>query len=154
MQDAISELRLLTRITTSFWYDILCVLTCIPWKLQLVYRRSTYRMTYLLQRYLFSGLELDCGVMAPNMQSSLLLISHLCLLTCTCITSKVIQGHSAHRMTALQSVFLWYNTVCKCRMPVPYDWILHFAFTAKDAFTRTKLASYTTHNVIPINLVH
>ena len=44
----ITELWLQTCITAAFWYDILCVLTFITWKLQVVSGDCTYRMTALL----------------------------------------------------------------------------------------------------------
>ena len=46
--DTIGELWLQTRITIAFWCDILCALTLITAKLQVVYGRSTYRTTPLL----------------------------------------------------------------------------------------------------------
>ena len=42
------ELWIQTRITTTFRYYILCILRLITHKLQVLYRRSTYRMTALI----------------------------------------------------------------------------------------------------------
>ena len=47
MQDMIGKLSLQTRFTTSFWYNILYVLTLITRKLEAVYGRCTYQTTAL-----------------------------------------------------------------------------------------------------------
>ena len=44
----IAELWVQTRITTTFRYDILCVLTLVTQKLQVICGHSTYRMTAIL----------------------------------------------------------------------------------------------------------
>ena len=48
MQDIIGKLWIQTCITTSFWYDILCVLTLVTRKLLVICRCCTHQTTALL----------------------------------------------------------------------------------------------------------
>ena len=82
-------------VTTSFRYDILCVLILITPKIQIVYGHSTYRMTALLQRCLCSVLELDMRydwqVMAPNTHHNLKTTGHVWMF---CMSNNYYQEHS------------------------------------------------------------
>ena len=103
----ISKLWIQTHIATSFWYNILCILTLITWKLQVVHGCSTYRMTDILSEMSIFFIKLNARynwwVMIPNMHRSLFLISHLCVLTHIHVTWKlqVTYRRSAYWMTAL-----------------------------------------------------
>ena len=55
-----------TLITTSVRYDILCVLTLITHKLQVVYGRSTYWMTALLLKMCISCVRAGCKIWLVN----------------------------------------------------------------------------------------
>ena len=76
------ELWIQTRITAIFQHYILCVLTLITQKLQVVYRSSTYKMMLYYQRCPISVLEQDARydwqAMVPNMHCCVFPISHLC----------------------------------------------------------------------------
>ena len=106
MRDTMSELWIQTRITISFRYDILCVLTVITRKLHVVdVLHSAWLLCY--QRCIFSMLELDVRydwqVMVPSTHRSLFLIINLCVLTYITWKLQVIYGHSAYWMTTLLS---------------------------------------------------
>ena len=97
-----------------FQYDFLCPLTLITRKLQVVYGRSTYRMTVLLSRMSIFCVRDDARynwqVIAPNTHCSVLPMSHLCLLTFITWKLLVIYGCSAYWTTALllKTFFVWY----------------------------------------------
>ena len=85
---AACELRLVsyssTPIVVSFWHIILCVLTCITWKLYRAYMDVLHvhiKQLLYYQGYFFSGLELHASyiwwVMAPNIHHGLFPISHI-----------------------------------------------------------------------------
>ena len=110
MQDTIGEVRSQTSKVTFSWYDIFCVPTLITRKIQVVYGRSTYRITAPLCMYtvcLFSALEMnekfEWRVMASNTRRSRFLISHL---------------RSAHRTTAMLSrtLFVWFRVTWEIRL--------------------------------------
>ena len=107
MWDTTGELWIQTRITASFWYDILCILTTRNSK-----ATGCIWMFYISNEYLqsempISVLELDARyelwVMIPNMHHSLCPINHLCIVTCIMWKLEVICGRSAYRTTAILS---------------------------------------------------
>ena len=62
MWDMISELWIQTRITTTFWYDILCVITLITQKLQVICGFFTYGMTALHSELSIFCVRVGCGI--------------------------------------------------------------------------------------------
>ena len=131
-------------IVTTFHYNILCVLTIISRKLQVIYRRSTYRTTVL---------ELDVRynwhVMALNKHRSVLPISHLCILTCIACKLKVIYGCSAYRTTALLlEMFLeWIRVAWEIRLEI-------YSPRHTSVLLDTTLCKYTAGSYIHHHLVH
>ena len=95
-----------------FLINILCVLTLVTRKLQVICRRSTYRMTALL-----SGMSIVCvkaGCKMQNIYHSLFPISHFRVYSVLRhITWKlqVICGRSANRTTAIlsETFFVWFR---------------------------------------------
>ena len=77
MQSMTSELRIQTCIMVSFWYAILCILTCTCCR--------HWMMALLYQRCYFCGLGLfetfDRRAVAPDMHHSLFLMQHYVLIT-------------------------------------------------------------------------
>ena len=69
MQVTIGKLWVQTCITTTFWYDILCVLALVTRKLQLVFGRSTYWMTALLSEMSISCVRAGCKIQMASYTS-------------------------------------------------------------------------------------
>ena len=134
------ELWLQTRITVTFWYTILCILTCITWKLQVVYEHSTYQMTVLLSEmsisWVRSAFEMWLVRYGSKHSSSLFPIHHLwalmrnlkttgCIPT-GCLHIKWLLYSQRHSFCGLElyersnwrvmapniRLYLWYNLVC------------------------------------------
>ena len=124
MWGTISKLWIQTHITITFWCNIFCVLTLITWKLQFVYRRSTYRMTALLLAMSTFCVELDVRykwwVMSRNIHHSLSSVSHLYVYILQCITwnLQVKCGRSAYQTTAMSSetLFVWLRVAWEIRL--------------------------------------
>ena len=57
IHDITTRLQIPTFITTAFWNHILCRFTLITWKLQVVYRHSTYQLYCL--RSISPGMKMD-----------------------------------------------------------------------------------------------
>ena len=109
MWDKIGELWFQTRIITSFWYNILCVLTLITQKRQVIHCIWMFHISsaWLLcyWRCLFPVLELDVRydwwAITPNMHHSPFSISNLYILTRITWKLQVIYEHSAYWTTPL-----------------------------------------------------
>ena len=107
MQDTIGELWIQTHITTSFQYDILCILTLLTWKVQVVYGCCTYQMTPLVFEISIFCIKAGCKIQLVSYASKhalqCLLINHLCIHTLLSWKLEVIHGYSAYQMTGLPS---------------------------------------------------
>ena len=110
MRYMIGELWIQTCIATTFRYNILCVLTRITRKLQVVCRHATYWMTALLSKMFIFFVRAGCEIWMASYVSKHALQSLsdkplLCIQILRHITWKlqVIRGSSAHRMTATLS---------------------------------------------------
>ena len=107
---------LLTHITVSYPYAILCILTRISGKLQVAYGRSVHIERQLYYRKcLFWGVRAACKIQLATFgsihSSQFLLIQHLCVLPRISWKLLVICGGSAYWTTALLSeIFLvWFR---------------------------------------------
>ena len=120
MWDTMGELWIQTDIATTFWNDILCVLTLLTQKIHVVYGCSTYWTIALLLEMSFFYVTVGCEIWMLTYGSKhapqSLSISHLCICTCTycrCITWKlqVICGRSTYRMTGMlsETFFVWFR---------------------------------------------
>ena len=151
MRDTISELHIQTHNTTSFPYDILCVLTLVTRKLQVMYGQSTYWITALLLEMSIFGVKPGCqrrvawGTLYPTgeLWPHTHMIQH-------CVS--ILQAHTY--------IAIWYVGTHDNKTHIPNDW-LHTTHQTTvfllmmHHFIRTKLASYNTHcSVFSINCVH
>ena len=114
-----------TCITTTFQYNILCVLAHKFYIL--THTCSTYWTTARLSEmsilYVRAGCEIHVWLasythVAPNMHCSVFSIRHLCILTHIVWKLLVVHKCSAYRMTALLSeTFLeWFRVACVIRL--------------------------------------
>ena len=175
MWETIGELWIQTRITTTFQYYILCILTLTTQKLQVLLRSSISRMSAVLSVKSISVLELyaryDWWIMATNTHCSLFPISHWCLFTCISQKLQIIYGTSAYWMTVLLlktflewlriaqevrldsysprnvSIVLWYSIVCVHCKAIHTSW---FSTQLPIASKSLTLQLHTTHQTMAL----
>ena len=87
MQNMIGELQIQTRIAITFQYGILCALTVVTWKQQVICECSTYQTTALVSEMSIFCVRVGCKIQnvsyTSNMHCSIFPVSHLCLYSCT-----------------------------------------------------------------------
>ena len=134
MWDVIDELWIQTLIATTFRYNILCMLTRISRKLQLICRHSTYQMTaILLEMSIFcvrAGCKIQIVSYASKHASQSLSNKPFLLIQCNLKISGrmwafsisndcyIIRGILCVLRVAHVPVVLWYNIVCICCKPI------------------------------------
>ena len=152
IHSSIGELWCQTYITTPFRYDILCILTLIVWKLQVVYGTSTYQMTALLLEMPIFWVRRACEIQlvryGSKHASQSLSDKPFCILTCVTWRLQVVYEHSAYQTTALV-LSTFPCVVYSCMRP-------HWRATAPDmhrSFSGTTLCGYTANAYIHCYLV-
>ena len=117
--------RMKTRNTTTFRYIILCILTLVTRKLQVVCWRSRYAMTPLLSEMSIfcvrGGWQILMVRYASNVHRSLFPISYFCIysvLRHINLKTQVICGSLAYRTTAilLETFFLWFKVALEIQL--------------------------------------
>ena len=123
MQDTIGKLWIQICITTTFQYNILCVLTLLTWKVQVICGRSTYQKTALLLEIAIFCVRAECEIGTSKHASQSLCDKPFLHIQCTYsrhITWKlqVIYGRSAYRMTAIlsETFFVWFRVALEIRL--------------------------------------
>ena len=107
MQDTIGELYIQNRITTTFRYNILCVLTLVTQKLQVLCRRSTYQTTVLLSKMSIFCVRAGWGILLVSYASQHTLQS----LSNKPFVSMQLYGHFTYWTTAKlsETFFVWFR---------------------------------------------
>ena len=123
----IGELWIQTRITITFRYNILCILTLVTQKLKVVCRRSTYQMTALLSEIYIFCVRAECEIWiasyASKHASQSISEKQLCIykysvLRCITWRLQIICGCSAYPTTAILSdtFFVWFRVAIEIRL--------------------------------------
>ena len=145
MWNMIGKLWTQTPIATTFWYDILCVLTLVTWKLQVVCRAlymlndcSAIRDVYFLCS---SWRHIRLTSYASKHTSHSLSgkpFVHTLVLRHIIWKPQVISGHSAHRMTAIlaETFFVWFRVALEI-------WLESYVPRYASVFSDATLCVYT-----------
>ena len=131
MWDTIGELWIQTRMANTFGYNILCVLTLVARKLQVVYGRFTYWMTALLRGCLFSVLELDSRYKCR--------VTHTPLHTDECAHSSVRKRSVRSRCGTMESLYFF-------PMKHAYSYVLFLQWKRKPRPQKTPSGLITKGN--------
>ena len=122
MRDTIGELWIQTQIATTFRYDILYVFKVVTAKLQVVSRRSTYRMTALLSKMYILCVRAECEIRMVSYASKHALQSlsdkPYSVFRHKTQKLKVICGRSAYWTTAMlsETFFVWFRVAREIRL--------------------------------------
>ena len=124
MQDTMGELWVQTHIATTFWYNILCILSLITRKLQSYVDVLHIELLLYYRRCIFSLLGLDVRyelwVTLPKTHYSLS-TSHFCIysvLRHITLKLQVICGRSAYWTAAIisETFFVWFRVALDIRL--------------------------------------
>ena len=125
MRDTIGKLCIQTRNATTFQYNILCVLTLVTQKLQVVCWSSRYRMTAVLMEMSIFCVRGGCKILtvryASKCSPQFLPISHFCVpsvLRRITWKLKVICGSLVYLTTSMLSktLFVWFRVALEIQL--------------------------------------
>ena len=143
MWDTIDELWIQARIATSFWYEILCVLTLITQQLQVAYGCSTYWMTTLL---------LEMSIFCVRAGCKIQLMSYGSKHALQCLSDKQIVHTWTHNMKTAGHIMdvpfikrmLYYqrHSLCALELHERSYWRA-MAPDTHQSFSDTTLCAYT-----------